>query len=120
MPINNHDTNATPKSWNVPPAMQIDASKKYTAVFDTSLGSFKIELMASESPKTVNNFVFLARQKFYDGTIFHRIIKPFMIQGGAPPGPGCGGPGYQFAHELPVKHSYDIGIVGLDKAGHNT
>jgi len=120
MPINNPATNATPKSWNVPPAVQIDTAKKYTAVFDTSLGSFKIELLANESPKTVNNFVFLAGQKFYDGVIFHRIIKTFMIQGGDPTGTGCGGPGYQFADELPVKHSYDVGIVAMANAGPNT
>jgi cyclophilin family peptidyl-prolyl cis-trans isomerase len=120
MPINNSDTNATPKTWNMPPALQIDAAKKYTAVLGTSLGSFKIELLASESPKTVNNFVFLARQKFYDGTIFHRIIKTFMIQGGDPTGTGCGGPGYQFADELPVKHSYEIGTVAMANSGTNT
>jgi cyclophilin family peptidyl-prolyl cis-trans isomerase len=120
MPINNQDTNATPKTWNAPPAMTIDAKKKYTAVLDTSLGSFKVELFASESPKTVNNFVFLARQKYYDGVIFHRIIKTFMIQGGDPTGTGCGGPGYQFEDELPVKHSYEVGTLAMANAGPNT
>jgi cyclophilin family peptidyl-prolyl cis-trans isomerase len=100
--------------------MQIDAAKKYVAVFDTSLGAFKIELLAGESSKTVNNFVFLAKNKFYDGTVFHRIIKTFMIQGGDPTGTGCGGPGYQFADELPVKHSYDVGVVAMANAGPNT
>ena len=104
----------------MPPAMQIDAAKKYIAVFDTSLGSFNIELLVGESPKTVNNLVFLARQKFYDGTVFHRVIKAFMIQGGDPTGTGCGGPGYQFADELPVKHSYDVGMVAMANAGSNT
>jgi cyclophilin family peptidyl-prolyl cis-trans isomerase len=120
VPINNPDTNATPKNWNMPPAMQIDPAKKYTAVFDTSLGGFKVELLAGESPNTVNNFVFLARQKYYNGIIFHRIIKTFMIQGGDPTGTGCGGPGYQFADELPVKHSYDVGMVAMANAGPNT
>lgn len=120
MPIHNSDTNATPNGWSTPPAMQIDAAKKYAAVFDTSLGSFKIELLAGESPKTVNNFVFLAKQKFYDGIIFHRIIKTFMIQSGDPTGTGGGGPGYQFADELPVKHSYDVGMVAMANAGPNT
>jgi cyclophilin family peptidyl-prolyl cis-trans isomerase len=100
--------------------MAIDAAKKYTAAINTSLGSFKIELSPKESPKTVNNFVFLARQGFYDGVIFHRIIKPFMVQTGDPTGTGAGGPGYRFADELPVKHSYDPGIVAMANAGPNT
>jgi cyclophilin family peptidyl-prolyl cis-trans isomerase len=120
MPINNQDTNATPKTWNTPPAMIIDAKKKYTAAFDTSLGAFKVELFASESPKTVNNFVFLAKQKFYDGIIFHRIIKTFMAQTGDPTGTGCGGPGYQFQDELPVKHPYEVGMVAMANSGPNT
>ena len=120
MPINSSDTNATPKTWNMPPAMQIDLAKKYTAVFDTSLGGFKVELLAGESPNTVNSFVFLARQKYYDGIIFHRIIRTFMIQGGDPTGTGCGGPGYQFADELPVKHPYDVGMMAMANAGPNT
>ncbi len=110
----------TPKSWSTPPEMSIDPSKKYVASFSTSAGDFKIELLASESPKTVNNFVFLAKQKFYDGTVFHRIIKTFMIQGGDPTGTGRGGPGYRFADELPVKHSYDVGMVAMANAGPNT
>jgi cyclophilin family peptidyl-prolyl cis-trans isomerase len=120
VPINSPDTNAVPLTWNVPPAMQIDAAKKYTAVFDTSLGSFKVELLAGESPRTVNNFVFLANNKYYNGTVFHRIIKTFMIQGGDPTGTGCGGPGYQFADELPAKHSYEVGMLAMANAGPNT
>ncbi len=120
MPINNQDSSATPKTWGAPPAMSIDVKKKYSALFDTSLGSFKVELFAAESPKTVNNFVFLAGQKYYDGVIFHRIIKTFMIQGGDPTGTGCGGPGYQFADELPVKHPYEVGILAMANAGPNT
>jgi cyclophilin family peptidyl-prolyl cis-trans isomerase len=106
--------------WTTPPAMQIDLTKKYSATFETSLGTFKVELFTSESPKTVNNFVFLAKQGFYDGTIFHRIIKAFMIQGGDPLGNGSGGPGYKFADELPTKHSYDPGIMAMANSGPNT
>ncbi|MCL1886292.1 MAG: peptidylprolyl isomerase [Dehalococcoidia bacterium] len=120
MSINNQDTNAVPLSWNTPPAMQIDASKKYCATFDTDLGSFKVDLFADETPNTVNNFVFLARNKYYNGVVFHRIIKTFMIQCGDPTGTGCGGPGYKFADELPVKHSYEPGIVAMANAGPDT
>jgi cyclophilin family peptidyl-prolyl cis-trans isomerase len=115
-------SNPTPKamSWPTPPAMQIDTSKKYIATVDTTLGSFKIQLFAQESPKTVNNFVFLAKQGYYNGIIFHRIIKTFMIQTGDPTGTGSGGPGYKFADELPTKHSYEPGIVAMANAGANT
>jgi len=119
MTINNQDT-GNAKNWNTPPAMIIDSAKTYTATFDTSLGSFKVELFASESPLTANNFVFLAKQKFYDGVVFHRIIKTFMIQGGDPEGTGRGGPGYRFADELPVKHPYDVGILAMANAGPDT
>jgi cyclophilin family peptidyl-prolyl cis-trans isomerase len=107
-------------SWSKPPAMEIDKAKKYTANFDTSLGSFKIQLYPLESPLTVNNFVFLSRQGFYDSVIFHRIIKEFMIQTGDPKGTGTGGPGYRFADELPPKHPYAPGIVAMANAGPNT
>jgi cyclophilin family peptidyl-prolyl cis-trans isomerase len=100
--------------------MQIDTSKSYTAKFDTTLGSFEIELFASETPLTVNNFVFLARQGFYEGVVFHRILKDFVIQGGDPTGTGSGGPGYKFADELPPKHSYETGIVAMANSGANT
>jgi len=110
----------TPKRWNAPPAMEIDPAKKYTATLNTNLGSFNIELLVKESPKTVSNFIFLARQGFYEGVVFHRIIRPFMIQTGDPTGTGSGGPGYRFADELPVKHSYDPGIVAMANAGPNT
>ena len=106
--------------WNTPPAMQIDTTKTYFATVDTSLGAFKIQLFANESPKTVNNFVFLSQQGFYNGVIFHRIIKTFMIQTGDPQGTGGGGPGYSFADELPTKRSYDTGIVAMANAGQNT
>ncbi len=109
-----------PKTYSSPPAMQIDTSKKYVAIVDTSLGSFKIQLFANETPKTVNNFVFLSKQGFYNGVIFHRIMKTFMIQTGDPNGNGSGGPGYKFADELPPKHKYDVGIVAMANAGPNT
>ena len=114
---------ATPgaaKQWSTPPAMQIDTSKTYFATVDTTLGTFKIQLFANESPKTVNNFIFLSQQGFYDGVIFHRISKTFMIQTGDPRGTGTGGPGYKFADELPPKHSYESGIVAMANAGPNT
>ena len=107
-------------SWTKPPAMQIDTKKNYIATVETSLGAFKIQLFVSETPYTVNNFVFLSRQNYYDGVIFHRIMKTFMIQTGDPTGTGSGGPGYRFADELPPKHSYDVGIVAMANAGANT
>lgn len=112
----------TPKtmSWSQPPAMQIDVNKKYIATVDTTLGSFKIQLFPQETPKTVNNFIFLSQQGYYNGVIFHRIIKTFMIQTGDPTGTGSGSPGYKFADELPPKHSYDPGIVAMANAGPNT
>ncbi|MBV9155246.1 MAG: peptidylprolyl isomerase, partial [Acidobacteriaceae bacterium] len=76
--------------------MKIDVSKKYTATFETSRGTIVADLFAKEAPKTVNNFVFLAQEGFYDGTTFHRVIANFMIQGGDPTGTGRGGPGYKF------------------------
>ena len=104
-----------------PPAMQIDAEKSYVAHFNTSKGAFDVNLFASEAPVTVNNFVFLAREGFYDGITFHRVIKdpPFMIQGGDPTGTGRGGPGYKFADEagaLALKHD-GPGILSMANAG---
>jgi cyclophilin family peptidyl-prolyl cis-trans isomerase len=113
-------TVASYKQWPTPPAMQIDVDKTYKAVFDTSLGSFEIELLPKESPLTVNNFVFLAREGYYDSTVFHRIVKSFVIQGGDPTATGGGDPGYSFADELPPKHSYDTGIVAMANSGANT
>ncbi|HOY68481.1 MAG TPA: peptidylprolyl isomerase [Candidatus Ozemobacteraceae bacterium] len=100
--------------------MAIDTAKTYIATLKTSLGDIRVELLAKESPNTVNNFVFLARERFYDGTIFHRIIKEFMIQGGDPLGTGEGDPGYSFNDELPAKHSYELGIMAMANAGPNT
>jgi peptidylprolyl isomerase len=101
------------KQWSQAPAMGIDVNKQYFATMKTSLGDVRIELLPKESPKAVNNFVFLAKEGFYDGTTFHRIIKGFMIQGGDPKGNGTGGPGYNFEEELPPKHSYEPGIVAM-------
>ncbi len=108
------------KQWPKAPEMQIDTAKTYHATLKTTKGEVRIQLLADESPKTVNNFVFLARQGFYDGVKFHRVIKPFMIQTGDPTGTGRGGPGYRFPDELPPKHSYDPGIVAMANAGPNT
>ena len=102
------------------PPMCIDASKTYTAVLDTSLGEMTIALDAASAPKTVNNFVFLARNRYYEGVIFHRIINSFMCQGGDPTGTGRGGPGYRFEDELPAPGSYQIGSVAMANAGPNT
>jgi cyclophilin family peptidyl-prolyl cis-trans isomerase len=100
--------------------MTIDTTQAYAADLVTDSGTIHVQLFASESPRTVNNFVFLARQHFYDGTIFHRVIQNFMIQGGDPTGTGMGGPGYTFADELPPKHPYASGIVCMANAGPNT
>ena len=86
--------------WNTPPAMEIDHKKTYTARMETDKGEIVIELFADKAPKTVNNFVFLSRQGFYNGIIFHRVIADFMAQGGDPTGTGTGGPGYKFEDEL--------------------
>jgi cyclophilin family peptidyl-prolyl cis-trans isomerase len=110
----------TKQQWPTPPTMQIDTSKTYYATVTTNLGVFKIQLFANETPVTVNNFVFLANQGFYNNIIFHRIIKTFMIQTGDPTGTGGGGPGYKFSDELPTKHNYDAGIVAMANAGPNT
>ncbi|WP_334074484.1 MULTISPECIES: peptidylprolyl isomerase [Paenibacillus] len=106
-------------SWDNPPEMEIDTKKSYEAEFTTSKGNFKIELFAKDAPKTVNNFVFLARQGFYNDVIFHRIIQSFMIQTGDPEGTGAGGPGYQFEDEK-TNYAYEPGIVAMANAGPNT
>src|SRR5438094_483100 len=93
------DDKPVKKMYDKPPEMKIDVNKKYTATIDTSKGKIVLELLPKEAPKTVNSFVFLAREGFYDGTIFHRVIPGFMIQGGDPTGTGMGGPGYQFENE---------------------
>ena len=108
------------KQWNSPPEMVIDPSKRYTAQMETSMGSLTIALDPSAAPKTVNNFVFLAREGYYDGVIFHRIIQGFVIQGGDPTGTGRGGPGYRFEDELPAPGRYEIGSLAMANAGPNT
>lgn len=113
-------TQPSRKQWSAPPALQIDPNKQYFATLKTEFGDIRIELFAKDAPNTVNNFVFLANEKFYDGVVFHRIIKSFMIQGGDPTGTGGGGPGYRFADELRVKRSYDPGIVAMANSGPNT
>jgi cyclophilin family peptidyl-prolyl cis-trans isomerase len=100
--------------------MTIDQNKTYTATIKTNYGDIVIQLFPKEAPVTVNNFVFLARQGFYDGVKFHRVIKGFMIQGGDPTGTGMGGPGYQFKDELPTTRTYTKGIIAMANAGANT
>jgi cyclophilin family peptidyl-prolyl cis-trans isomerase len=109
------------KQYPTPPTMQIDPKKKYTAVFQTDLGTFEAELFAAQTPKTVNNFVFLTREGFYNGTTFHRVIRGFMAQGGDPTGTGRGGPGYRFADEFhpELRHSA-AGMLSMANAGPST
>ncbi|MCX7996561.1 MAG: peptidylprolyl isomerase [Patescibacteria group bacterium] len=104
---------------NRKPNFTIDTSKSYTAVLKTSKGTIRIALNDDQTPKTVGNFVNLAKDKFYDGTIFHRTIKGFMIQGGDPLGTGAGGPGYKFEDEK-FEGKYERGIVAMANAGPNT
>jgi len=101
--------------------MTIDVSKSYTATFETSKGQIVAELFPAEAPMTVNNFVFLAREGFYDGLKFHRVIADFMIQGGDPQGTGSGGPGYKFKDELSGGFKrHQIGSLSMANAGPNT
>ena len=108
------------RQFSQPPPMCIDASKRYTATMDTSMGSLTIALDPAAAPLTVNNFVVLARYHYYDGVIFHRIIGGFVCQGGDPTGTGRGGPGYRFADELPKPGRYEIGSLAMANAGPNT
>lgn len=101
------------------PSMQIDQSKTYRATLKTAKGDIEIELFVDKTPITVNNFVSLSRQGFYDNTIFHRAIKGFMIQGGDPNGDGTGGPGYTFDDE-PFEGEYTRGTIAMANAGPNT
>ena len=105
-----------------PPAMQINQNKKYIAILHTVKGDIKIELFAAQAPITVNNFVFLARDGFYNETTFHRVIGGFMVQGGDPTATGTGGPGYRFNDErsaLEIPHDRE-GILSMANAGPNT
>ncbi len=108
-------------SYSTAPAMAIDPEKKYTATFTTSRGQIVCELFAKEAPRTVNNFVFLAKEGFYNGTTFHRVIADFMIQGGDPTGTGRGGPGYRFEDEFDGNpHTHKVGSLSMANAGPNT
>jgi cyclophilin family peptidyl-prolyl cis-trans isomerase len=107
------------KKYNQQPAMQIDAKKEYQATLRTSKGDITIKMHVDQAPITVNNFVFLAQEGFYDNTIFHRAIEGFMIQGGDPEGTGMGGPGYRFADE-PFEGEYVRGVVAMANAGPDT
>jgi len=101
--------------------MSIDAAKSFTATFETSRGTVVVDLFPKEAPKTVNNFVFLAREGFYDGTTFHRVIPNFMIQGGDPTASGRGGPGYKFDDELKGSYKkHQAGSLSMANAGPNT
>ena len=111
----------TVKQWDSPPEMQIDPQKTYRATIETNKGGIELELYPKHAAKTVNNFVFLAREGFYDGVTFHRVISDFMIQGGDPTGTGRGGPGYTFEDELkenPLKH--ETCVISMANAGPNT
>ena len=107
--------------WKNPPEMQIDPGKAYRADIETNRGVIELELYPQHAPKTVNNFVFLSKEGFYDGVSFHRVISDFMIQGGDPTGTGGGGPGYKFEDEVkgnPLKH--ETGVISMANAGPNT
>lgn len=109
------------KQWGNPPEMLIDPAKSYTAEIKTGKGVIKISLSPQYAPVTVNNFVFLAREGYYDNLVFHRVIKNFMIQGGDPTGTGRGGPGYTFQDEVkdnPLKH--ERCVLSMANAGPNT
>jgi len=107
------------KQYSSPPQQNLDPQRSYSATIQTSAGTMTADLFAGDAPRTVNNFVFLAREGFYDGVIFHRVIKGFMIQGGDPTGTGRGGPGYKFEDE-PVNRKYSRGTLAMANAGPNT
>ncbi len=111
----------TQKQWSTPPPLSIDATRAYKGSIETEKGTIQLELYAQHAPKTVNNFIFLAREGFYDGVAFHRVIADFVIQGGDPTGSGRGGPGYKFADETrgnPLKH--ETGSLSMANAGPDT
>lgn len=110
---------AAPKTYTAAPAMTINPATTYIATMNTSCGTIVIDLLPKQAPVTVNNFVFLAQQGFYNGLTFHRVIPGFMIQGGDPAGDGTGGPGYQFKDELPTT-AYAVGDLAMANAGPNT
>ena len=109
------------QQWDSPPEMQIDETKNYSVSITTNRGIIGLELYTQHAPQTVNNFVYLASQGFYDGVLFHRVIPNFMIQGGDPTGSGRGGPGYRFADEVngnPLRH--ERCVISMANAGPNT
>jgi cyclophilin family peptidyl-prolyl cis-trans isomerase len=109
------------KQWTTPPAMQIDPKKMYKAHMETDKGTMVIELFADKAPKTVNNFIFLSREGYYEGIIFHRVIADFMVQGGDPTGRGVGGPGYKFGDEFHPSLKHDKqGVLSMANAGPGT
>lgn len=108
------------QQYQSPPELTVDLSKSYSATITTNHGEISIDLDVERSPQTVNNFVFLAREGFYDGVIFHRVIEGFMIQGGDPTGSGMGGPGYKFRDEIEGSGKYSRGTVAMANSGPNT
>lgn len=109
------------KQWDSPPAMTIDPTKTYRVTMETNKGTIVLDLNPQHAPKTVNNFVFLVKEGFYDGIVFHRVISDFMIQTGDPTGSGRGGPGYKFEDEVrnnPLKH--ETCVISMANAGANT
>ncbi len=108
-----------PKTYSSPPPMTIDTSKQYTATIETEKGNLVLELFAKDVPVTVNNFVFLAREGFYDGSTFHRVIPGFMVQGGDPTGTGMGNAGYRFDDEF-TEHAHEAGTLSMANSGPNT
>jgi cyclophilin family peptidyl-prolyl cis-trans isomerase len=108
------------RKFDAEPPMCIDTAKRYTATMETSMGMMTIALDPAAAPRTVNSFVVLARYHYFDGVVFHRIIPGFVLQGGDPTGKGTGGPGYQFADELPKPGRYELGSLAMANAGPNT
>jgi cyclophilin family peptidyl-prolyl cis-trans isomerase len=110
---------AMPRQYTQQPAMRIYPEKSYTGVLQTNKGTIEVELFPEDAPVTVNNFVCLAEDGYYDNTPFHRIVKGFVIQGGDPTGTGSGGPGYKFADE-PIARDYERGMLAMANAGPDT
>ena len=116
------EPSSSPKTYSAPPPMMIDTSKQYTATIETEKGDLVLQLFASDVPITVNNFVFLARDGFYDGLTFHRVVRepsPFVVQGGCPIGDGTGNPGYRFDDEI-TEHTHVTGALSMANSGLNT
>ncbi len=109
-----------PKQYDAQPELTVDLSKNYSATIKTNHGDINVDLLVERSPQTVNNFVFLARDGFYDDVIFHRVIDGFMIQGGDPTGTGTGGPGYKFRDETEGAGTYSRGTMAMANSGPNT